>query len=112
MLWGIDLVWCCLHPIERDVSIALLTYYITPPGWISRADFDAIWFVAEGSLFTPRQEFFIYNYRLIPDTIEIAPDEFLDIYRFGARWWPQLLVYAGTHPLICESPCSLITFPE
>lgn len=111
MLWDIGLVWCCLDPIERNVSTALMFYYVTPPGWVSKADFELIWALNEGALFTPRMNWFIENFRLIPDVIEIAPDEFLDIYRFGTRWWPQILVYAGTHPLDCPTPCSLVTFP-
>jgi len=112
VLWAIALVWCCLNPIERNVSTALLTYYVTPPGYIPKTDFLALWFVAEGAVDTPRMFRYIEQYRLIPDVVEIAPDEFIDIYRFGTIWWPQLLVFAGSHSLICATPCSLITFPE
>jgi len=89
----------------------LVTYYITPPGYIEQATFDLLWASVDYTLSNQRRLFYIQAYNLEPDVI-INPDESeTDIYRFTGDWWPALFGFFSTSDTSCPVPCGIATFP-
>lgn len=111
MLFGVEKVWCCFSPIERGVHTALVTFYITPPGWVEVDVFDAIWAFNDPDNYTPRKEAYIRDYGLVFEIVEPAPDVFIPVYRFTRTWWPALFFFFSTSDTSCPNPCDLVEFP-
>lgn len=97
---------------ERDMNTLCVTAFITPPGYITQADFDAAWAVFDPPNSFERREFFVRNFYLIPGEVEESPDVFIDVYFFGSIWWPVLYQFFATSITTCAEPCALVLFPE
>lgn len=108
MLVPVSDVWCCISEIERTVHTALITLYITPPGYVTQADFDLIWYLADYTASSQRKARYVDGYGLVPDVI-VNPDESeTPIYRFTRSWWPSLLTFFNTHTPFCSGNCPLV----
>jgi len=90
---------------------ALITFYVTPPGWIEVDTFNLLWLAFDYTGDLNRRAAYIAEYRLVFEVVEVAPDVFIPVYRFTGSWWPALFGFYSTTDPACASPCNLVTFP-
>jgi len=91
---------------------ALITLYITPPGWVEVDAFNALWAAFDYTGNIQRRDAYIAEYGLVFEEIEVAPDEFIPVYRFTRSWWPNLFNFFSTSDTSCPEPCAYVRFPE
>lgn len=111
MLYAIERMWCCLSPIEREVTLVVRIAIQIPPYYITETDFNALWALNDPINSELRRQAYINGYQLDTTEVETSEDVFETVYILGGSWWYALDVFEVTHGYACSEPCGYLTFP-
>lgn len=104
--------WCCLNPVERNITIALNTVFILSLGYITVEDYEALWELVTASSRLKRRDAYQHHYALAPSTITDIEGNVTEVYLFGTATWLEISVYIFDEGTACSGRCVLLAFSD
>lgn len=106
----IALFWCCLNPVERGITTALLFFWFGGTGYVEKITYDALWLATGAPSLLPRKGNYTWVFNLTPGVVDVPGVGPVDVLFFGASFWPFMYQFSLTDAFLCPEPCPFLVF--
>lgn len=102
--------WCCLNPVERNISTALILIYSSLAGFVTVSEYEALWAASGVGSPLKRGEAYRASYWLEPGVWDPSGEDPIDVYYFDLVFWLEFSVFFFSPDSSCAGGCKILDF--